>query len=76
MASKVMICTSCRARWPGHTRCPDCGAALVPLQRIAHQIRIEHLPQFHDLARQYELGQQERQDHQTTDDDDIDTLDR
>ena len=55
-----MICTACRARWPGHTRCPDCGTALTPLQKAAHEARVEHLPQFHDLARQFELGQAEK----------------
>ena len=55
----VMFCRTCRARWPGHARCPDCGDALVVQQDTTHDVRIETLPQFHDLARQLELGRNE-----------------
>lgn len=56
MASATLICPTCRTRWPGHSRCPECGAELVVLKTFSDQARVERLPQFEDLARQFELG--------------------
>ena len=56
---QVMYCRACQARWPGHTRCPHCGLALHAREEGGREVRVEDLPQFHDLARQYELGRQE-----------------
>ncbi|MEO1270960.1 MAG: hypothetical protein AAFX99_22965 [Myxococcota bacterium] len=55
-----MFCRTCHTPWPGHTTCPECGGALVDLQRLVGQTHIERLPQFEDLARQFELGRKER----------------
>ena len=55
-----MFCRPCQITWPGHTSCPECGSPLVDLEALASRVRIERLPQFEDLALQFELGRRER----------------
>ncbi len=54
-----MFCRPCKINWPGHTTCPECAAPLVDLRKLVDKTCIERLPQFEDLAHQYELGRQE-----------------
>lgn len=56
MSPEALICPDCRARWPGHTRCPDCGQELVAPERLRAGLKVDHLPRLASLARQFELG--------------------
>lgn len=60
MRKRVQICRACNLNWPGHKTCPECGAEIVEVEVQNAEYRIERLPQFEDLARQYRLGEEER----------------
>ncbi len=57
MSQSVIICPTCRTRWPGHSVCPECGAEMVELKVQASRTHVSSLTQFEDLAVQYDIGQ-------------------